>query len=79
MDKHKKKPNTVDKAVDGINVNVEMVRAGLAEVYRGRPAKGLDMNPYWEAEAAAKKAGTGMWSLIDKYISPREWRRMQRR
>jgi endonuclease YncB( thermonuclease family) len=32
--------------VKGININLEMVKAGLAEVYRGRPAKGMDMDPY---------------------------------
>jgi len=62
---------------DGQNVNLEMIKAGLAEVYRGRPAKGLDLDPYWKAEAEAKTAGAGMWSLGDKYLSPREWRRMQ--
>ena len=40
------------------NVNLEMVKAGLAEVYRGRPAKSLDVKPYWNAEA--KKPGIGM-------------------
>ena len=43
------------------NMNLEMVKAGLAEVYRGRPAGGLDLGPYWTAEAEAKKASTGMW------------------
>jgi endonuclease YncB( thermonuclease family) len=61
--------------VDGNNVNLEMVKAGLAEVYRGTPAPGQDVSPYWSAEEAAKKAGKGMWSLGDKYVSPREWRR----
>ena len=61
------------------NVNLEMIKAGLAEVYRGRPAKGLDIKPYWDAESGAKKAGIGMWSLGDKYISPKEWRRMHRK
>jgi endonuclease YncB( thermonuclease family) len=61
--------------VDGNNVNLEMVKAGLAEVYRGTPAPGQDVGPYWNAEDAAKKAGKGMWSLGEKYVSPREWRR----
>lgn len=64
--------------VDGKNVNLEMVKEGLAEVYRGPPAKGLEMEPYRQAEAEAKKADRGMWSLGDKYVSPREWRRMNR-
>ena len=61
---------------DGNNVNLEMVKAGLAEVYRGTPASGLDMGPYWKAEEEAKAAKRGMWELGDKYVSPREWRRM---
>jgi micrococcal nuclease len=61
------------------NMNLEMVKAGLAEVYRGRPAGGLDLGPYWDAEAEAKKASTGMWALRDKYISPKEWRRMNKK
>jgi endonuclease YncB( thermonuclease family) len=61
---------------DGKNVNIEMVKAGLAEVYRGKPASGLDMGAYWKAEEEAKAAKRGMWVLGDKYVSPREWRRM---
>ena len=68
-----------DVFVNGMTVNLEMVKAGLAEVYRGRPPKGLDLKPYWDAEAGVKKAGRGMWSLGDKYISPKEWRRMHRK
>jgi len=64
--------------VNGMNVNLEMVNAGMAEVYRGRPAHGLDMKPYRQTEAVAKKAGIGIWSLGDKYVSPRDWRKMQR-
>lgn len=62
--------------VDGNNVNLEMVKAGLAEVYRGTPASGHNMEPYRLAEEEAKKAGRGMWVLKDKYVSPREYRRM---
>jgi len=65
--------------VDGKNVNLEMVKVGLAEVYRGRPAPGLDIDPYWKAEAEAKNASVGMWSLGDKYMSPKEWRRLHRK
>jgi micrococcal nuclease len=58
------------------NVNIEMVRDGFAEVYRGEPASGLDMGPYWKAEKEAVADKRGMWALGDQYISPREWRRM---
>ena len=64
--------------ISGKNVNIEMIKAGLAEVYRGKPADGLDLEPYWKAEAEAKNVGIGMWSLQDKYISPKKWRRMKK-
>ena len=64
--------------VDGINVNLEMVKEGLAEVYKGKPAPGFDNSPYWEAEQKARNAGFGMWSQGDKYISPKEWRKRQK-
>jgi hypothetical protein len=38
----------------------------------------LDLEPYWQAEKEARKAKRGMWALGDKYISPKEWRKMQR-
>ena len=59
-------------------VNLEMVKAGLAEVYRGKPPKGFDSTPYRQAETEARAAKKGMWSQGDKYISPREWRSMHR-
>jgi endonuclease YncB( thermonuclease family) len=60
--------------VEGRNVNLEMVKAGLAEVYRGTPTLGLDLGLYWKAEEEAMKDRRGMWQLDGKYISPREWR-----
>jgi len=65
--------------VNGTNVNLEMVKAGLAEVYRGRQPRYFNVKMYKDAETEAKNAGRGMWSLGDKYISPRDWRRMERR
>ena len=56
-------------------MNLEMVKAGLAEVYRGKPAPGFDNGSYEKAENEARMAGKGMWSLGDKYVSPREWRK----
>lgn len=63
--------------VDGKNVNLEMVKAGLSEVYRGTPAEGQDIGPYWEAEQEARRNSRGMWSQGANYVSPREWRRMK--
>ena len=64
--------------LDGKNINLEMVDAGLAEVYRGLAPKGFNLSPYWQAEKEAREAKKGMWSQGDKYISPRDWRKMQR-
>jgi endonuclease YncB( thermonuclease family) len=61
--------------VNGRNVNLAMVRAGFAEVYRGRLPSGFDSGPYFKAEASAKRLGKGIWSLGREYESPRQWRR----
>jgi endonuclease YncB( thermonuclease family) len=60
------------------NINLEMVRVGLAEVYRGNPPHGFDSSPYMEVENEARASGRGMWSLEGKYVSPKEWRRIQK-
>jgi len=58
------------------NINLEMVKAGLAEVYRGKLPRAFDAAPYQRAEVEAWKSNRGMWFLGDKYISPKEWRNM---
>jgi micrococcal nuclease len=65
--------------LEGKNINLEMVRAGLAEVYRGGRPRGLDLDPYWLAEKEAREALRGVWSLGDEYISPKKWRKMHRK
>jgi endonuclease YncB( thermonuclease family) len=60
----------------GRNINIELLKAGLAEVYQGRPPKSLDITPYQEAETQAKNMGKGMWRMGYSYVSPKEWRRM---
>lgn len=62
--------------LNGKNINLEMVRAGLAEVYWGKPVQGLDLKPFWQAEKEAREAKRGMWIQGEKYIGPRDWRRM---
>jgi len=62
--------------VNGKNANLEMVKAGLAEVYRGKHAMYFNPNIYQKAEAQAIKEKRGMWVQGDKYISPKEWRKM---
>lgn len=59
---------------DKANINIEMINAGLAEVYQGKPAQNLKINIYREAERKAKKAVIGIWELRDQYFSPWDWR-----
>jgi len=62
--------------VDGKNVNLELVKAGLAEVYKGKSPRNFDVKPYYEAEKLAKKEKQGIWSLCPNMnISPKEWRK----
>jgi endonuclease YncB( thermonuclease family) len=63
--------------IDGKNVNLEIIKAGLAEFDRSYTPKLFDLMPYQLAATAAKKAEAGMWSLGDRYLSPRDWRKMQ--
>ena len=65
-----------EDALTGLHVNLEMVRARYAEVYRRTLAAGLDSTPYWKAEEEARTANKGMWAQGDKYVSPRESRKV---
>ena len=58
------------------NINIEMVKRGLAEVYREKYPERLNIVPYLEAEKEAKSSGRGMWYLGEEYISPQDWRKM---
>jgi micrococcal nuclease len=61
--------------LDGQDINLAVLEAGLAEVYRG-PEAGNPYTPqYQAAEAAARSAKQGMWALGDTYESPRAYRK----
>lgn len=60
--------------LEGVNINLEMVTLGLAEVYRGRTPDGFNRRPYEKAESAARRSGRGMWIQGDAYRSPIEWK-----
>jgi endonuclease YncB( thermonuclease family) len=47
--------------LDGKNVNLEMDKSGLAEVYLGGPPPSFDDYSYHKAERKAREAGRGMW------------------
>ncbi len=58
------------------NMNLEILKNGLAEIYKGKPAKGIDINLYRDAQSNAKKEKKGIWSLKStEYQSPKQWRK----
>ena len=61
--------------LDGKNINIEIIKRGLAEVYRGNPPKTLDIQLYFKEEEKARGAGKGIWQLKKNYKSPKQWRR----
>lgn len=60
-------------AADGSSINRKMIQTGHAEAWRGK-TKRLDTAPFLADEAAAKKAGLGIWALKG-YVSPSQWRK----
>ena len=60
--------------LEGVDINLEMVALGLAEVYRGRTPDGFNRRPYEKAEAAARRSGRGIWTQGASYRSPLEWK-----
>ncbi|MFO7912197.1 MAG: thermonuclease family protein [Desulfotignum sp.] len=59
----------------GTNVNLEMVKMGLAEVYQGSTPKHFDTAPYVAAQTRARNNRIGMWTQGSRYKSPRQWRK----
>ncbi|MBL0715354.1 MAG: thermonuclease family protein [Desulfosarcina sp.] len=60
--------------LEGVDINLEMVVQGLAEVYRGRPPEGFDRRPYRRAQETARRERRGMWIQEAAYRSPMEWK-----
>ena len=48
------------------NINLEMVKAGLARVDKRNLPKGFDVMPYIKAESEARKAKLGMWARVER-------------
>ena len=59
---------------DGKNVNLEMVREGLAEVYRGKLPERVDKDIFFSAEKKARQGTVGMWRQGSLYESPYSWK-----
>lgn len=65
--------------VNDTNVNLEMVKAGLAEVYRGHGAFGNYKDQLLNAEKQARSAKQGMWIQGKDYERPMDFRKRMRR
>lgn len=61
--------------LDGENINLKMIEAGLAEVYQGRRPKALNSERYFKNQDKAKNKKKGMWRQGRSYISPKQWRK----
>ncbi len=77
-------PSPDDKIIgvvicNGKNINLEMVKRGLAEVYEENLPQGFDIAPFVQAQKEAKGQGRGMWAQGSDYISPRQWRQSHKR
>lgn len=64
--------------IGGRNVGLDLVRNGLAEAYRGKPADGVNIRLYREEENAARRSGLGVWCQDRRYVSPRDYRKTSR-
>jgi micrococcal nuclease len=73
VDRYQRLLSTI--VLDGKDINLAMLEAGLAEVYRGPESGNLYKPQYQAAEEAARAARTGMWVLGDAYESPRAYRK----
>ncbi len=57
------------------NINLEMIKQGLAEAHQEGLPEDFDISPYVEAEEEAREKEKGMWRLKEDYMSPRVWRK----
>jgi len=61
-----------------VNINLEMVLEGLAEVYRGSGIPKLFSNRHYDiAELRAKILKKGIWNL-ENYVSPADYKRLRK-
>jgi endonuclease YncB( thermonuclease family) len=50
----------------GKNINIQMIRAGMAKLSGDDPPQGLDLGPYRKAQNEAIKAERGIWSQVNR-------------
>ena len=52
--------------LNGKNINIEMIRAGLAEISGEELPQNFDLGPYRKAQTEAMKAERGIWSRVKR-------------
>jgi endonuclease YncB( thermonuclease family) len=73
VDRYKRLLSTI--FLDGKDINLAMIEAGFAEVYRGPESGNPYKSQYQAVEAAARAAKKGMWVQGAQYESPRAYRK----
>jgi endonuclease YncB( thermonuclease family) len=73
VDRYKRLLSTI--FLDGKDINLAMIEAGLAEVYRGPESDNPYTRQYHTAEDAARSAKKHMWIQGNTYESPRVYRK----
>jgi endonuclease YncB( thermonuclease family) len=73
VDRYKRLLSTI--FLDGRDINLVMIEAGLAEVYRGPESDNPYKPQYQAAEETARSAKKNMWVQGEKYESPRAYRK----
>jgi endonuclease YncB( thermonuclease family) len=61
--------------MDGKDINLAMIEAGLAEVYRGPKSDNPYKRQYQTTEDTARSAKKNMWIQGNMYESPRAYRK----
>lgn len=66
--------------LDGENINLEMVRAGYAWVFRryDKNIPASERDAFYDAEKQAREAGRGLWGDSVAPVEPWEWRRARK-
>ncbi len=63
--------------VEGKEINLEMLAAGLAEISSQDPPPDERLADYQAAQAKARAEGRGIWGLGKRYVSPWQWRQWE--
>ena len=66
--------NLAEIRIQGESANLKMVSEGWAEVYRGKPPAGFNLEPFERAQELAQKSKKGVWGL-GNYESPKDFRK----